>query len=38
MSSTLVEFIEKDEIIEEELKEFEREFEKEEIVNMSFLY
>ncbi len=32
--STLVGFIEKDEIVEEELEEFERE----EIVDMNFLY
>jgi hypothetical protein len=34
MPSTLVEFIKKDEIVEEELEEFE----KEEIVDMNFLY
>jgi hypothetical protein len=34
MPSILVEFIEKDEIVERELKEFERE----EIVDMQFLY
>jgi hypothetical protein len=34
MPSTLVEFIEKDKIVEEELEEFERE----EIVDMNFLY
>jgi len=34
MPSTLVEFIEKDEIVEEELEEFE----KEEIVDTNFLY
>jgi len=34
MPSTLVEFIEKDEIVEEELEEFE----KEEIVDVNFLY
>jgi hypothetical protein len=38
MPSTLVEFIEKDDIVEEELEEFEREFESEEIVNMNSLY
>jgi hypothetical protein len=38
MPSTLVEFIENDEIVEEELEEFEGEFEIEKIVNMSFLY
>ncbi len=37
MPSTLVEFIEQDEIVEE-LEEFEGEFEKEEIVNMNYLY
>ncbi len=37
MPSTLVEFIEKDEIVEE-LKEFEGEFEREEIVDMNSLY
>ncbi len=37
MPSTLVEFIKKDEIVEEELEEFEREFEKEETVDMNFL-
>lgn len=34
MNSTLVEFIEKDEIVKE-LKEFEREFEREKIVDMN---
>jgi hypothetical protein len=34
MPSTLVEFIEKDEIVEEELEEFE----KEKIVHLNFLY
>jgi hypothetical protein len=38
MPSTLAEFIKKDEIIEEELEEFEREFEREEIVDMNSLY
>ncbi len=38
MPSTLVEFINNDEILKEELEEFEREFEKEEIVDISFLY
>jgi hypothetical protein len=38
MSSTLVEFIEKSEIVEEESKEFEGEFEREEIVDMNSLY
>jgi hypothetical protein len=38
MSSTLVKFIEKNEIVEEELEEFEGEFEREEIVDMNFLY
>jgi hypothetical protein len=33
-----VEFKEKDEIVEEELKEFQGEFERKEIVNMNFLY
>jgi hypothetical protein len=37
MPSTLVEFIKKDEIVEEELKEFEGEFEREKFVNMIFL-
>jgi hypothetical protein len=35
MPSTLVEFIKKDEIVEEESKEFEGEFEREEIVDMN---
>jgi hypothetical protein len=38
MLSTLVEFIKNGEILEEELEEFEREFEKEEIVDMNSLY
>jgi hypothetical protein len=38
MPSTMVEFIENDEIIEEELEEFEGKFEKEEIIYMNFLY
>jgi hypothetical protein len=38
MPSTLVEFIEKFEIVEEESKEFEGEFEREEIVDMNSLY
>ncbi len=38
MPSTLVEFIEKDEIVEEESEEFEMEFEREEIVDMNSLY
>jgi hypothetical protein len=38
MPSTLVEFIEKDKIVEEESKEFEGEFEREEIVDMNSLY
>jgi hypothetical protein len=38
MPSTLVEFIKNDEILDEELEEFERELEKEEIVDMNFLY
>ncbi len=38
MPSTLVEFIEKDEIVEKELEESERKFETEEIVNMNSLY
>jgi hypothetical protein len=38
MPSTLVEFIEKDEIVEDELEEFEEKFESEEIVNMNSLY
>jgi len=38
MPSTLVEFIEKDEIVEDELEEFEGEFESEEIVNMNSLH
>ncbi len=38
MPSTLVEFIEKDEIVKEELEEFEGEFEMKEIVNINFLY
>ncbi len=38
MPSTLVDLIEKDEIVEEELEEFEGEFEREEIVDMNFLY
>jgi len=33
-----VEFIEKDEIVKEELEEFEKEFEKEEIVNTNSFY
>jgi hypothetical protein len=33
-----VEFIEKDEIVKEELEEFEREFEKEKILNTNSLY
>jgi len=33
-----VELIEKDEIVKEELQEFEKEFEKEEILNMNSLY
>jgi len=33
-----VEFIEKDEIVKKELEEFEKEFEKEEIVNTNSLY
>ncbi len=33
-----MEFIKKDEIEKEELEEFEREFEKEEVVNMNSLY
>jgi len=33
-----VEFIEKDEIEKEKLEEFEREFEKEEILNINSLY
>jgi len=33
-----VQFTKKDEIEKEELEEFEREFEKEEIVNMNSLY
>jgi hypothetical protein len=33
-----VEFIEKDEIVKEQLEEFEKEFEKEEIVNINSLY
>jgi hypothetical protein len=37
MSSTLLEFIHKDEIVEE-LEEFEGEFEREEIVDMNSLY
>jgi hypothetical protein len=36
MNSTLVEFIEKDEIVKE-FKEFERKFEREKIVDMNFL-
>ncbi len=38
MPSTLVKFIEKDEIVEEKLEEFENEFENEKIVNMNSLY
>jgi hypothetical protein len=38
MPSTLVEFIKNDEILKEELEEFEREFEKEDIVDIKFLY
>jgi len=38
MPSTMVEFIEKDEIVEEELEEFVGEFEREEIEDMNFLY
>jgi len=38
MPWTLVELIEKDEIVKEELQEFEKEFEKEEILNMNSLY
>jgi hypothetical protein len=37
MPSTFVEFIEKHEIVKE-LEEFEREFEREKIVNMNSLY
>jgi len=37
MPSTLVEFIKKDEIVEE-LEEFEGEFEREKFVNMNFFY
>jgi len=37
MPSTLVEFIEKNEIVKE-LEEFEKEFEREEIVDMDSLY
>jgi hypothetical protein len=37
MPSTLVEFIEKNEVVKE-LEEFEGEFEREEIVDMNFLY
>ncbi len=33
-----MEFIEKDEIVKEELEEFEREFEKEKILNTNSLY
>ncbi len=33
-----MEFIEKDEIVKEQLEEFEKEFEKEEIVNINSLY
>jgi hypothetical protein len=33
-----VEFIKKDKIIEKELEDFEGEFEKEEIIDMNFLY
>jgi hypothetical protein len=36
MPLTLVKFIGKDEIVEEKLKKFEGEFEKEEIINMNF--
>ncbi len=38
MPSTLAKFIKKDEIIEEELEEFEGEIEREEIVDMNSLY
>jgi hypothetical protein len=38
MPSTLVEFIKNDEILKEELEEFEREFEKEDIVDIKNLY
>jgi hypothetical protein len=38
MLSTLLEFIEKYEIVEEELENFERKFERDEIINMNFLY
>ncbi len=38
MPSTLVEFIEKDEIVEEESNEFEGEFEMEEIVDMNSIF
>ncbi len=38
MPSTLMEFIEKDGIVEDELEEFEGEFEREEIVNMNSLH
>ncbi len=37
-SSNFVEFIKKDKIIEKELEDFEGEFEKEEIIDMNFLY
>jgi hypothetical protein len=36
MPSTLVEFIEKDEIVKEELEEFEGKFEREKIIDMNF--
>jgi hypothetical protein len=36
MPSTLVEFIKKDEIVKEELEEFERKFEREKIIDMNF--
>jgi hypothetical protein len=38
MPSTLVEFIEKDEIAKEKLEEFGKEFENKEIVDMNSLY
>jgi hypothetical protein len=38
MPSTLVEFIKKDEILKEELKEFEGKFEREEIIDVNYLY
>ncbi len=37
MPSTLVEFIKKDEIVKEELEEFEGKIEREEIIDMNFL-